>query len=926
VRYASGWKRGKERHTITLGSSCDDFSYMIFDNEISLVLAAREYYIVFRKQSHTNINRLPTLAIQKGQDDITSESSRLVQAIGSRVESSCGNGSAWSVLTLANVDTEASKEAIDGMRFILVSDEGEVFAGVPAEQIRARGSLVREEPSRPGRSGRLSSEDRSSLFPFLAIRERIEFARYNGERMSHMSEVHNQTKALKRTWSALSLMDEMRPVDLKVPSESTGNKLENNDQLNEYVTLNCQLDESTFQFVAKTSVLEFPPSIFVFFSTHENLPTLELKNSPDTTLIGALQELHQRQRKWSEWPPKPTCRLFFSVKVILDSPKKNIAESYLQSDMSIAVLRGEISDTITDQVNRSRKLTACISSKDEELNAKFVTSLCDGVDEICVQCMEVIDVISECANDPASPSDKDKSSLPGFSSFSLSMKLTTQLNQTMCCVGAALPGWCLAAPAFAPQIFTYESRRMLLQRTAFGPSRSALCQQEAKINVGKLRQRMASLRARAVELVGEAFAGGAEDPTALQLQADELYGMEEALASRVKAAFRAAKWQERGLQVAKAVVRRDRLLSDASAIMERYTNDRTVCRRRLEVRFEGESGFDAASGNEAGVTRGFYADIAEALLSVDNVAGVYCTSQCSSAAAIDSSMVDHADYIQEVDDEAWKLPLWIPDMDNSLQMILPTPRAAKGSLLGVFPRPIPQYHPQFNSVIKMFRFMGRLFASALRDGFMFPVPLSAAFLKMVQHSSTIRRDFENGLSLLLANDLPRPGFLGGEVFAAEYYVCRALDRLDMTDPPLSRHELKRAYEEVATDPNFARVALGKSYDCSFEEYYQDRTFVDPIDPAQDANAAPLCPKGHTKSITVYNVREWVTLAKNYMLFDGVIEQAIAFRRGVDDFFSSDFLRIFTPDELQRDVCGVGDDVDNWNETSIRKLFKLDGAS
>jgi hypothetical protein len=38
---------------------------------------------------------------------------------------------------------------------------------------------------------------------------------------------------------------------------------------------------------------------------------------------------------------------------------------------------------------------------------------------------------------------------------------------------------------------------------------------------------MTTLRARAVELVGEAFAGGAEDPTALQLQADELYGMEE---------------------------------------------------------------------------------------------------------------------------------------------------------------------------------------------------------------------------------------------------------------------------------------------------------------------------------------------------------------------------------------------------------------
>jgi hypothetical protein len=68
---------------------------------------------------------------------------------------------------------------------------------------------------------------------------------------------------------------------------------------------------------------------------------------------------------------------------------------------------------------------------------------------------------------------------------------------------------------------------VLLDRVAFGVSRSTLRQQDAKVNIGRLRQRMTSLRARAVELVGEAFSGGAEDPTALQLQADELYGMEE---------------------------------------------------------------------------------------------------------------------------------------------------------------------------------------------------------------------------------------------------------------------------------------------------------------------------------------------------------------------------------------------------------------
>ena len=120
------------------------------------------------------------------------------------------------------------------------------------------------------------------------------------------------------------------------------------------------------------------------------------------------------------------------------------------------------------------------------------------------------------------------------------------------------------------------------------------------------------------------------------------------------------------------------------------------------------------------------------------------------------------------------------------------------------------------------------------------------------------------------------------------------------------------------------MALGKSYDCSFEEYFLDRTFVDPLDPTQGPEAMPLCPDGHEKQVTIHNVREYVMLAKQFMLHDGVIGQAQAFRSGVDDFFSAEYLRLFTPDEIQRDVCGSGDNADNWNEADVRKLLKLDG--
>ena len=78
-------------------------------------------------------------------------------------------------------------------------------------------------------------------------------------------------------------------------------------------------------------------------------------------------------------------------------------------------------------------------------------------------------------------------------------------------------------------------------------------------------------------------------------------------------------------------------------------------------------------------------------------------------------------------------------------------------------------------------------------------------------------------------------------------------------------------------------------------------------------------------MTIHNIRAWVALSKTFILRDGIIAQALAFRNGVEDFFAADYLRLFMPEELQRDVCGVGDNVDNWTESEIRNLFKLDGG-
>jgi hypothetical protein len=931
LRYASSLAKGCDFSTSIAGIG--NFEHLLdatmFDDpsETAVILAVRQYRILgrrFPRDIEMKVEMTDTassLGLDASSCDPDKSSSReLRELIGYRVDVKCSSDGDWIPHTLIAVDSNGTAT--------FVSDSGIVLRNVPHSMVRPSGRLMTRQSSAQdidpnvaewARDGR-STSGRPG-FPIISL------TRHRSDRSTLESQEQGRGKILKRSWSALSVADSTRPVALRfndiqcVVGESTT------------FTLKVQIGDQDLTLVCDPVVLETPPKLSVKFSPYEKVPGTDFSSVRDMTVIGALRQMQILRDKSSRWNIARSMKLFYAIDtsssvshiepasaVNSDTPH---ALSTIDAWQPDGASRGEL-------VDRCRKLSSRSLNGEEEYSPG---GLCEGLDEVCLQCMEAIGLLSEFAHDHPVQSERDVPVESLFANSTLSKKLNDQLDDALVVVGRALPEWCVLAPSFSPRVFSYESRKLLLERYAFGVSRSALQQQEAKTNVGRLRQRMASLRARAVELVSEAFSGGAEDPTALQLQADELYGMEEALATRVRAAFRAVKWQEHVLDVAKAVIRRDHLLLDATAAMQRFT-EMDVCHRRLEVRFEGESGFDAASGSEAGVTRGFYADVAESLLSTENVAGIYCSTPCSyvpEEGAAQLKGLYHID-IDGKQAESTLLPLWIPDLDTSGQVVIPTPRADARSAPGVFPRPLPHYHPQLPQILDRFRFMGRLFAAALRDGFMFPLPLSSSFLKLVQHgNSSITSSFDpsNPASidhlLLNSSDLPRAGFLGGEVSAAESYICRSLDSIDAIEPPLSGLELERRYKEIASDRKFARAAFGKTYDCSFEDYFLDRTFVDPLDPTQGQDAAPLCPNGYRKHVTIYNVREWVSLCKRFILHEGVWAQAQAFRRGVEDFFCADYLRLFTPEELQRDVCGVGDNVDDWDEAAVRKLFKLDGT-
>jgi hypothetical protein len=973
IRYATGLHGVKSSRLEVTASSQRDLQDLQFDEkEVNLMLAVREFYIISRKREHNSTfekEQLLTDEIVPEAGEVGSFTPRQA-AIGKRAESNVVQ-SEWRPFTVLSVQIGQP----GGKQYSLVTDEGEVLhnipdiciRGLPSERNDVEDDNLLATRLDPGR-GRDNRGQISGSFPFLSVRRQA----LEGVRTESTGSDQRMFGVLKRSWSALSLTASMRPVELAVPNSAT-----ERIGFSRTRKFNCLLGGDDICLHIDRAIVELPPVMSVRYRIGLVPPSGDVPAQPDDTVISLLSQLYQNdtkkvvsdqvhnisyvvscERSASRCHEEHDERQFpsRSLSQVDRTPANKVPDCRVSLPDHQDQAEGVGPRSSWVETNRSRKFThtsTCSTAVDDGCSRV----ICEGIDEICLQCMEIISLLASLVEGSSDASDKKVAGEASFANNLLSRKLIEQLDDPLLVAGGLIPDWCFIAPCFSPKVFSYQSRQLLLDRAAFGVSRSTLRQQESKVkDVGRFRQRMASLRARAVELVGEAFSGGAEDPTALQLQADELYGMEEALAAKVKANFRAARWEEHALQVAKAAVNRDVLIADAVSIMQQYANDKTLRRRRLEVRFNRESGFDAASGDEAGVTRGFYADVAEALLSCDIVAGVSGASFCENGPNVTtaSSLASNGKGLP------CRLPLWIPDVDSTNQVIIPAPRADPESGLGIYPRPLCGRHPHMPLVLEQFRFMGRLFASAMRDGFKFPLPLSAAFLKLALHgndeiatglgwivqlskSRSIQTCMESDHSMdhdnaaasssrivdremvLTTADLPRPGFLGGEVYASEMHICRALNRLDRLKPPLGREELAGGYRDIATDPSFARVALGKNFDCSFEDYFRDRTFVDPLDPGQGVEAFPLCSNGHIKNVNIQNIREWVALAKVFILYDGVIAQAIAFRRGVADFFSADYLRLFTPEEVQRDVCGVGDNVDSWTASDVRKLFKLDGG-
>ena len=996
VRYASRVHRGGGRDGGY--GDFDDGCYAVGDQldfnggEARFVLAGRDYLVVARdyNQGSSEGTGLDSDTPICADDELLSPSRSKSEAsggresdssdvdlllpVGTRVESNVdGQWQVYTILSgsihqeaipaskfqsrsqsqsdMSEDESEASNavKITQTCKYNLVSEDSTFFANVPEKKLRGRDLSLRQElqmrEQEIGESGHDPARN-----PMLTISRRPQ------EGISSIK----PTGVIKRAWSALTDAQHMRPLQLLRQGASDGDKTE---------------EEGVNLFVD----VERPPKLGVEFSVDENLPTVVVE-SADMTLFHALENLRERRKNSGvsdgsnsvgggcfKGNLNRTCDIFYDVVMLNDGRRSSTGGGGPSSSCGIPN-----SDQMTGDVNADR---ACIDRSFASVikaTSKMPFSNSEGMNQTCQWCVEVLSVLAELAATKISEDDAE-SPVSMFISKQLTQKLMDQLEDPLSVVSGALPDWCISIPTAAPHLFSHESRRILLERGTFGVSRAVFRQQESKVDVASLRSRMEAIRQRAVGLMQEAFSAEAEDPMALQLQADELYTLEESLKSQVASAFKRQRWAEHWLQSAKGLVSRKNLLCDAQKILSSYAINSSARRRRLEIQFSGESGFDAASGEQAGVTRGFYADVAcelmntslkkgrggggEELVASEVVRGGRGADCSDSDGSMSSSWAVNMSNAEEDAEATGSLQFWISDLDPSGTVVLPTPRANANSLPGLFPLPVSPDSSDQLILRKNFRMLGRLFASALRDGFIVPLPLSCEFIALIQKcgdeddqgeeegnndfctakpvGSTVSVNMDDadklpsssgtscddGDLILSSEDLPRPGFLGGEIYAFEAHICSELKKI--AGSSMSAKKKSLAKSKLASDKSFARKALGKKYDCSFSDIVEGRTFVDPFDVSQ-SEGHELCPGGKDIDVNIDNIDEYVKLCKRWILQDGVLAQARSFRSGVSDFFPADSLSLLTPSELRKDICGE-DSVREWTEDTIRGLFKLDGG-
>lgn len=307
------------------------------------------------------------------------------------------------------------------------------------------------------------------------------------------------------------------------------------------------------------------------------------------------------------------------------------------------------------------------------------------------------------------------------------------------------------------------------------------------------------------------------------------------------------------------------LLKNAERVIELTYSSKAL----LEVKFADEGFGD-------GVTQSFYTDVAAEMTALDGE-GASCA-----------------------------LTLWVEHgVDSEMRY---QDRRYLHSRRGLFPQPHPPGSASAQDACRLFRFLGRLMAKALRDGFIVPLPLCNHFFAAVLNED------------LPLSALPQPtdGWNGGIVGVLANFAADLRSRLQKDGV-----DRAKAMKEAAEEPGWPAKWLqdtSASKDFSFQQYVEtiDVNFV-----ACGNNGQELCDGGSKRALTIENLEAFAELAATWWLKDGIKDQAAAFRQGVQDVCTSSAIWAFEAAELRALFCG--NDRVEWTAEELAKHLRLRGG-
>lgn len=407
-----------------------------------------------------------------------------------------------------------------------------------------------------------------------------------------------------------------------------------------------------------------------------------------------------------------------------------------------------------------------------------------------------------------------------------------QLAQPLLTAAVAAPAWVCALPLAYPFLFERGAREQLLRLLGFGTSHAVLWMQ---------RQ---SIEDRYGDRLRQALGTPMEGRMDLQ---EHIVSDHEVFIGPARSDLVTLPTRGRGL------------LRDAERVVELTHTSKAT----LEVQFADEGGFGD------GVTQSFYTTVASELLAVAD-ADTAAPGACAASPLCGA------------------FGLWTEHLPASVTEY--RGRSYLHSHRGLFPRPLPQGGEGTEYACGKLRFLGRLMAKALRDGFTVPLPLSGHFFAAV-----LGEDLP-----LEALASPGDGCVGEFVGAAAKFAAALRRR----HSGLTGEELAAARTEAAGKAGWGQEFLGlregEVMTWSFDQYVSSCGVVF----CETGLGGPeLCPGGGARSLDVHCLEEFVELAARWWLRDGVAAQVAAFRAGVEDVCRFSTVWAFEAGELAMLFCG-----------------------